>query len=276
MGYFQAFMLIGQSAGPVFGGWAAAIWDLRAPFYVYSVMGLLTVIFTYFLIHEPKWIVRKLGEEHFPKANDAKRLLKNTTFAVASIATFIVFFQRSGVKTNLLPIYATDELSMDSAAIGTILGYSTIAQLLITVPAGYAIDLLGRKPVIISNLILMAAANLAFVYAKDYWSVSLAAVVLGLASGGAGQAPLALATDATYHERRGLSMGFYRLVGDVGGMLGPVMLSSIADFYGLHLPFWVMTGMLIMSALIILVFAKEIIDVKENRAKVLNKRGLLS
>jgi MFS family permease len=143
---------------------------------------------------------------------------------MACFATFVVFFQRSGIRTDVLPLYAANELGMDPAAIGTILGYATITNLIITVPIGYAIDLLGRKPVIIWNILIMAAADIGFVYAKDYWGLVIAALVMGLASGGAGQAPLALATDATQNERRGLAMGVYRLMGDLGSMIGPVAL----------------------------------------------------
>ncbi|HIH88504.1 TPA: MFS transporter [Candidatus Bathyarchaeota archaeon] len=93
----------------------------------------------------------------------------------------------------------------------------------------------------------------------------MAAVVMGLASGGAGQAPLALATDATQNERRGLAMGVYRLMGDLGSMIGPVALSAIADATDLHTPFWAMDILLVFSALMVAIFAKEIIKTRFNK-----------
>jgi MFS transporter, DHA1 family, multidrug resistance protein len=268
MGYFQAFMLIGQSAGPVIGGFVAAAWGISAPFYAYTVTGFFCVLLTYFLIFEPKGVVkRKVEGEHLFKLSDVARLLKNQTYAMACLATFVVFFQRSGIRTDILPLYAANQLGMDPAAIGTILGYATITNLIITVPIGYAIDLLGRKPVIVWNILIMAAADIGFVYAGDYWGLVLAALVMGLASGGAGQAPLALATDATMNERRGLAMGVYRLMGDLGSMIGPVALSAIADVTDLHTPFWVMDGLLIFSALMVAIFAKEIIKTRFSKVE---------
>lgn len=268
MGYFQAFMLIGQSAGPVIGGFVAAAWGIAAPFYAYTVTGAVCVLLTYFLIFEPKGVVRvKVEGGHLFKLGDVARLLKNQTYAMACFATFVVFFQRSGIRTDILPLYAANELGMDPAAIGTILGYATITNLIITVPIGYAIDLLGRKPVIIWNILIMAAADIGFVYARDYWGLVLAALVMGLASGGAGQAPLALATDATQNERRGLAMGVYRLMGDLGSMIGPVALSAIADSSGLHAPFWAMDGLLVFSAIMVALFAKEIIKTRLSRGE---------
>ncbi|MDP2900614.1 MAG: MFS transporter [Candidatus Bathyarchaeota archaeon] len=265
MGYFQAFMLLGQSAGPTLGGWAAVAWGLTAPFYAFAVTGFACVVLTYFMIHEPAGAAKRVRHEEMFNPRDMWRLLRNQTYAMACLATFIVFFQRSGIRTNMIPIYAADELGMDPGAIGTILSYATLTNLLMTVPMGYAIDLVGRKPVIVWNILVMAVANVSFVYARDYWGMTVAALVLGVASAGAGQAPLALATDATLHERRGLAMGVYRLIGDVGMMIGPVALSLIADTTDLHAPFWVMTGMLVVNAVLVAVFAKEIIKTRFNK-----------
>lgn len=275
MGYFQAFMLLGQSAGPSFGGWIADAYGLTAPFYFYAFTNFLTLIISYFLIHDVKGVIKRhsSGSEHSFSWKDALRLLKNQTFAMACLATLTVTFQRSGIRGNLIPIYAIDELGMSATDVGTILSYATLANLLLTVPMGYAIDLLGRKPVIIWNLIILAIANLSFVFAKDYWAMSLAAVVLGLASAGAGQAPSSLAVDATYNEKRGLAMGFYRLVSDIGSMIGPVFLSSIADASNLQMPFYVMTGILLVNALLHAILTKELIDVKKNREEQM-KQGI--
>jgi MFS family permease len=233
------------------------------------------VLLTYFLIYEPKSLVRRISSEtHLFKLSDVARLLRNQTYSMACIATFMVFFQRSGIRTDILPVYASNVLGMDSASIGTILGYAAITNLLITVPIGYAIDLLGRKPVIVWNIILLAVADTGFILAKDYWGLVIASMVMGLASGGAGQAPLALATDASYNERRGLAMGLYRLVGDLGSMIGPVALSAVADASDLHTPFLVMDVMLIGSALLVALFAKEIIKTRFNNKPALTSQGL--
>jgi len=241
MGYFQAFMLIGRSAGPAVGGWVASIYGLTA-------------------------------RPHFFSFSEASRLLRNSTYAMACLATFTVFFQRSGIRSNMVPLFGANVLGLDEAAIGTIISYATITNLLLTVPMGYAIDLLGRKPVIAFNMVIMAVANISFTLSGNYWGMGIAAAVLGIASAGAGQAPLALATDATYYERRGLAIGFYRLIGDLGSMVGPVILSAIADQTNLSTPFYVMAVILLFSALFVTVFAKEIISTRLSKGTDLRAR----
>jgi sugar phosphate permease len=71
-----------------------------------------------------------------------------------------------------------------------------------------------------------------------------------------------LAIDATANERVGLAMGVYRLMNDIGSMIGPVMLSSIADYTDLSTPFYMMAGILLVDALMMAIFAEEIIKTR--------------
>jgi hypothetical protein len=61
-------------------------------------------------------------------------------------------------------------------------------------------------------------------------------------------------------------MGVYRLMGDLGSMIGPVALSAIADASDLHAPFWAMDALLVFSALMVALFAKEIIRTRFSRS----------
>lgn len=50
--------------------------------------------------------------------------------------------------------------------------------------------------------------------------------------------------------------------------LKPVALSAVADATDLHTPFWVMDGLLVFSALMVAIFAKEIIKTRFNKGGV--------
>ena len=50
---------------------------------------------------------------------------------------------------------------------------------------------------------------------------------------------------------------------DIGSIMGPVVLSSIADYSNLSTPFYVMAGYLTVNALFLGIFTKEIIDTKK-------------
>ncbi|MBN2336552.1 MFS transporter [Candidatus Bathyarchaeota archaeon] len=266
MSYFQAFMLLGSSAGPTIGGYVATMWGVKETFYFYGLTGLISLVITYFLIKEPEGLSHHGKHTRFDMPT-MKRLLSNRSFSLACLATFTVFFMRTGIRGTMIPLYADAVLGLDEVTIGTVISYATIMNLIMTIPMGHAIDYFGRKPPMVFTLFITAFAALAFPYTTDYLTISLAAVLLGIGTGGAGQAPLALATDATMDEPHGLSMGMYRLFGDIGFVVGPIILGLIADNYGLRMPFFFMTGMILVSTVLVQLYAKETYRMRDHEKK---------
>jgi len=270
MGYFQTFQLLGSSAGPVIGGYVATMWGLNSTFYFYGLLGLVSLVITYLWIHEPEGVTRKRHETAFDWPT-AKRLLSNRSFSLACLATFAIFFMRTGIRSTMIPLYADSELGLNETEIGAVISYSTIMNLILAVPMGHAIDYYGRKPAIVKSLLITMFAALAFPYTSDYFTLSLAALLLGIGTSGAGQAPLALATDATIDEPRGISMGLYRLFGDIGFVVGPIILGVIADNMGLRAPFYFTSVLLLVSTVLIQVFAVETYSKRAN--DMVNRNG---
>jgi MFS family permease len=81
--------------------------------------------------------------------------------------------------------------------------------------------------------------------------------VMGIGTSGMQQAPLAMATDATIGEPRGTSMGIFRFFGDIGSLIGPIMLGAVADGFGLAAPFYVMSGIILLVAVATYMFGVE-------------------
>ena len=256
MSYFQAFMLLGSSAGPTIGGYVATYWGVKETFYFYGMTGIISLIITYIWIKEPKDIAHNQKQAKFDLPT-VRRLLSNSSFSMACLATFTVFFMRTGIRGTMIPLYAEGVLGLDEVTIGTVISYATIMNLIMTIPMGHAIDYFGRKPPMVFTLFITAIAALAFPFTENYLMISLAAVLLGIGTGGAGQAPLAMATDATMNDPRGLSIGLYRLFGDIGFVVGPIILGFIADNHGLRMPFYFMTVLIFISAILVQLFAKE-------------------
>lgn len=264
MGYFQTFQLLGSSAGPVIGGYISIWYGLQSTFYFYGLLGIISLIITYLWIHEPEGLSNRKHDAHFDWPT-TKRLLSNRSYSLACVATFAIFFMRTGVRGTLIPLYADAELGLDEAQIGAVISYATIMNLILTIPMGHSIDYHGRKPVIVKSLFITMLSALFFPFTTDYLTLSLAAVVLGIGTSGAGQAPLAMATDATANEPRGISMGLYRLFGDIGFMVGPIILGVIADNVNLKAPFYFTAAMLLVCTVLIQKYAVETYSAKKNQ-----------
>lgn len=258
LGYFQAFMLIGSSTGPSIGGVVAEIWGIRAPFYAYGLGSLICFLLSYFLIKEAEvYTIRRSHETSTFSFEFVKKLLKNSSYSAACIATFTMFLLRTGLRSTLIPLYGNAELNLTTAEIGYAISFSSFTNMLLTIPVGHALDKFGRKMVLVPCLIATSIISLLFSFTQDFTQLSLMCVLLGVGTAGGGQAPLALASDATMDEPHGLSMGLYRVFGDLGFVIGPTIVGIIADAYGLRYPFYAIFLIVFTSAMIVQFFAKE-------------------
>lgn len=261
LGYFQTFMLIGSSAGPTIGGLAAATWGLQAPFYAYGVGSLICLLVSYFLITEPPRSAAPASawsrEGSSYSWTRIRRLLQIPSYLAACIAAFTVFLMRTGLRNTLIPLYADGLLHLTEADIGYVISFSTLTNLLITVPMGYALDRFGRKAVLVPSLVASAAVAVLFAWTTDFTQLAVVCILLGLSTGAGGQAPLAMASDATMQEAHGLAMGLYRVFGDIGFIVGPLLVGAIADSAGLQLPFYAIALVISLAVVFIQGYAQE-------------------
>jgi len=262
LGYFQAFQLIGTSAGPTIGGVTAEYWGIRAPFLIYGVGSIICLVLSFILVPETHNASSR-KESHSKEAEFSwaimKRLLaKNLTFFTACIATFTTFLERQGLRSTLIPLYADVVLKLGTADIGYAISFATFTNLIVTIPFGHAMDRFGRKIVLVPSLALLGITSLVFPYAGSFLQLALACIVLGVGEGGTAQAPLTLASDATMNEPHGVSMAVYRVFGDLGYIVGPIMVGVLSDLFGLSFPFYAVSAIIVVSTVLVQVFAKEI------------------
>jgi MFS family permease len=158
----------------------------------------------------------------------------------------------------LIPLYADVVLKLGTADIGYAISFATFTNLLVTIPFGHALDRFGRKIVLVPSLAMLAIASLVFPYVGGFLPLVLACIFLGVGEGGTAQAPLTLASDATMDEPHGVSMAVYRVFGDLGYVVGPIMIGVLSDLFGLSFPFYAVSALIIVSTVLVQLFAKEI------------------
>ncbi len=255
MGYFSTFMLLGSSMGPTVGGFVAEYWGIRAPFMAYFIAGIASMLLSYFFLIEPPRKVE--GGSHVFSIGYVRHLLGIRAFAIACIASFSGFLMMTGIRGYMISLYASSVLGLDQVSIGTVLTYASLMGLLLTMPVGFCVDYFGRKPITWIALLLSAVSCAIYPFTGDYLSLSLAAVFMGVATIGSGQAPFAMVTDATDKEPRGISMGVFRFFGDIAFILGPLLMGVLADTTDLKTPFYFMAGIVLVSGVITAVFGVE-------------------
>lgn len=130
-----------------------------------------------------------------------------------------------------LPVFADRYGLSDSVAAAIFLAFP-LAQLVTAPFAGRAADRLGRRPVMVSSIVLMLVATVAFAAADGVLTLTVARALQGVAGCLTWTAGLAALSDTVPQERLGYRMALAETLGGGAGLLGPVLGGPAIDAFG--------------------------------------------
>jgi len=242
---YMSMYLIGTVIGPVIGGVAAEGFGLGAPFIIYGLFALFSILLVWKTIPQDE-AAEAEGSISFGQLFG---LLKRYDVLTISFATFCVFIARQGILNTIVPLFARINIGLTLADLGIVLSIGAVGNLASMLMAGTLTDRYGRKPFFLAGLGLTALFTAMLPFASDI--VQLTAVVAGLSLSLGLAGPMAAwLTDVVKPGELGGAMGLFRTFGDLGFVLAPVMLASLAGSGTLTaLPFLLAAGTIIMMAL---------------------------
>ena len=235
MAIYQGVFLFAVGVGPVPGGMLAERFGLVAPFMVYTVTGLVAAALTWFVIPETR---RALAATAVAAAAppgfavQVRLLTAQIGFALVSLISFVSAFARTGALFNVIPVLAHDRLGLSAQRIGLGLGLASLVGLALIYPSGVLVDRYGRKVVIVPATLASGASLVVFLLMPSYAWFLAGCVAWSLAVGVSGAAPAAYAADVAPPGMNAAAMSTYRMLADLGYVLGPVALGLITDGFG--------------------------------------------
>ena len=142
------------------------------------------------------------------------------------LAPFATFFGMAGLTQTLIPLIGANELDYSASVIGVAIALGAAVRFASAWVAGIASDRLSRKIVLLPNLAVMALGAGALVISSGVvaWGVSIALIAVG--SSGISVAAAAVA-DRVPAANLGRELGRFRLVGDLGLLVGPAVLGFV-------------------------------------------------
>jgi MFS family permease len=168
-----------------------------------------------------------------------------------------VFFMRAGARLTLLPLYAAEELRLSEARIGLVLAVGAMLTLSVVNLGGWLVDRVGRVPVLIVGLLATAGTIAAHGAVTTLPGLLAVSAGFGVAAGIMGTAPPTLAGDLSTPGAEGAAVGLYRLAGDFGLVLGPIVLGSLADDGAFVGGFQLSAALLVLAAVVALVIRRS-------------------
>ena len=235
MSVYQGTFLFAVGVGPLPGGLLAEHYGLPAPFAFYAVAGALAAVLAFFRVPETRDFRGggEAGAEAPPAFAAQLRLLAGRLgFVLVGLTAFMAAVARTGGLFSVIPILARDRLALTTDRIGFGMALASIVGLALAYPAGVMVDRYGRKVVIVPATAMSGLSLVVFLFAPSYAWFLAACVVWSIAAGVGGAAPAAYAADAAPPGMNAAAMSAYRMVGDLGYVVGPVVLGVATDLVG--------------------------------------------
>ena len=236
MAIYQGTFLLAVGIGPFPGGLLAEKVGLPAPFVAQAVAGGLAAVVAWLRV--PETMERRargapvLAPPLPPFGAQLRLLTTRAGFVLVSLVSFVNAFTRTGALFNVIPILGQDRLALTPDRIGFALALGSVAGFGLAYPAGVLVDRYGRKPVIVPATLLAAASLVLFLLAPSYAWFLGASLVWSLAQGISGAAPAAYAADVAPQGMNAAAMSLYRMLGDSGYVVGPIVLGLLTDVLG--------------------------------------------
>ena len=226
MAIFTTALMSGQMVGPAVGGALGALSGWRAAVGVAAGVGVAVALACLSRLRASRCapVASPRASAGGGRGGEGERhpVPPRRELIALAATPFATFFGVAGLIQTLIPVIGNDELELSSSTIGFALGVGAAARFLSAWVAGVGSDRLSRKAVLVPSLLLMAlgAGVLALSPSVVAW---MAAIVL-LATGSSGISVAAAALADRVSERRlGHELGLFRLLGDFGLLIGPVV-----------------------------------------------------
>ena len=266
---FHGINNLGLALGPLFGGLLTEAVGFRAVFFGYAACAVTSVFLGLAVDAAPTpppapsagvagWGFAALGQ----RLRGLKDLFQQispdlrTTYIVLVLATFTSFMHRVTTQ-SMLPLLATAQMGLSPKEIGmlfTISGFSVFAMIL---PAGFVIDKIGRKWATVPSTGIPAVAFLLIPFANNFFQLAVLISFLGIANG-LSLGSLATSTyDVVPPSARGRLQAARRTLAEIGGVAAPLLGGYLADRFNPGVPFLAYAPLLVLSAILLGLLARE-------------------
>ncbi|MEM2134775.1 MAG: MFS transporter [Candidatus Freyarchaeota archaeon] len=176
-----------------------------------------------------------------------KKMPRSTEILIMVCTSAFVDSLGYGIIIPFLPQYAMS-LGASDLDVGIIFATYALVQLVTTIPFGLLSDRYGRRPFMISGMLLLGIASLLFPLAQTVHLMIVCRAIQGLAASATWSSAVALVADTFPGNDKGTKLGITAGVTNMGGIAGPLLGGALSDV-NFNIPF------LLIASLSIFMFA---------------------
>lgn len=176
---------------------------------------------------------------------------------IAAICVFSTQFGVTVIAPLLGMLVTTSEITHYFLVSGLIISAFALASLALNIPCGIISDRVGRKPLIVTGLLIYAVSALLFPLSDSPYDWILVRALQGAGAGFFFPAVAALLTDITSPDERGHALSVYNMGLGLGLAVGPISGGILFAIYGIFMPFLFCAAFALLSVILVLLFVQE-------------------
>jgi MFS family permease len=273
---FHGMNNLGLSLGPLIGGLLTETVAFRAVFFAYAGCAAISVLLGATVADEDGRVAQKPASPSvavadwgiasiWQKLRGLRELFHQihpelrATYVVLVFATLTSFVHRVTTQ-SMLPLLASTNLGLSPKEVGmlfTISGASVFAMIL---PAGFVIDKVGRKWATVPSTGIPAIAFLLIPFAQSFFQLAVLISFLGIANGLSLGSVATSTFDVVPASARGRLQAVRRTIAETGGIGAPLLGGYLADVFNPGVPFLAYAPLLVLSAILLALVARETLE----------------
>jgi len=238
---YRGGFLLGGIIGPAFGGAVIGI-SLRAPFFLYAATLALAMLVAATMLprealrDDPAQVTLGVAEEDAPPhvvvptqtRTSVATALRNPAYQAALAGNFAVGFSVLGVRSTVVPLLVVMKLDLAAGWIGAAFVVAALVQAVLLLPAGRAVDQIGRRPTLVVGGLVTSLSLVGLALATGPVSLLLAMTVFAAGASLLGVAPAAIVGDVV-EGKGGTAIAVWQMASDLGSVIGPLAAGLLID-----------------------------------------------
>lgn len=255
LSWFSSITIIGTLLGAPVGGFIlisisgnASISNFYTAYLVSGFSGLMSLILAIGILKEKETIEKGLGLKELTHRfiSGIKEVISDKRVIITSNMEGLQNMT-VGALEAFLPIYAVTVAGLNAFQAGLLWGIQILATILSKPIMGKISDRYGRKPIIISGMILCAVSFGMIPLLKGFYPLLFAAIFFGLGEAFVTSSSAALVADICKEKHFGTAMGTFGTIFDIGHASGPILAGFLIAKFDYLSAFWIMSAILIAA-----------------------------
>jgi MFS family permease len=231
MGIYTTSRMVGFATGPLLGGALYDRFGFNAAFFVGAGFIVVAIILVQMWIQEEP---PKAAQQDPGKFRIIDPSLLSAGILGVAFATFVMasaFTMMSALENEF-----NQRLNMNAFLFSIAFSALLFSRIFTQVPLGRLSDRIGRKPIIIAGLILIAPSTALLGYAASVTQLTILRLIQGVGSAAVAAPAFAVAADLAQTGGEGRQMSIITMGFGLGIALGP-LLAGVLAIHSFQMPF---------------------------------------